>query len=97
LGIDERMVRKLFINGIAVRAGRGRYSLAESVQGYIEYVRKPAPISVEAALSREIAGGELQKLAAQHPRDWRRARRSGKHGDDLTSTQNCAVDTDEPV
>jgi len=60
LGIDERMVRKLFINGIVVRAGRGRYALAESVQGYIEYVRKPAPISVEAALSREIAAGSFK-------------------------------------
>jgi terminase small subunit / prophage DNA-packing protein len=42
LGVSEREVRNLAKAGIAVRAGRGRYRLQESVRHAFEHIRRTA-------------------------------------------------------
>lgn len=40
LGITERWVRELETQGFIVKVGYGKYDLAESIQGYVRYVRE---------------------------------------------------------
>lgn len=42
LGVSARMVLNLFERGIVLKAGRGRYSVAESVKNYCEHLRATA-------------------------------------------------------
>jgi hypothetical protein len=51
-GVDERTVRKLVANRIAVRVGRGRCDLAASARNYADRARRRAPIPFD-----EIFGG----------------------------------------
>jgi terminase small subunit / prophage DNA-packing protein len=74
-GVSSRTVQNLAGRGIAVRAGRGRYRLAESIQAYCAHLREVAAgrggedgvfelTAERARLAKEQADGHALKNAA---------------------------------
>ncbi len=64
----DRWLREMADRGYIVRAGRGRYDLAKSVQGYVRFVRETEVKAVQdAATSREAFEAErARKLKMQN-------------------------------
>lgn len=60
LGITERWVRHLETQGFIVKASYGKYDLAESIQGYVRYVRESEVDGADtpASTSREMFEAE---------------------------------------
>jgi hypothetical protein len=55
--VNERTVRKLADKGVLIRCEPGKYALCQSVQGYVEHVRRPPPISWDMALLKDFDAG----------------------------------------
>jgi phage terminase Nu1 subunit (DNA packaging protein) len=66
LGLTVRHVQRLAQEGVIVRAGRGRYDLAASVQGYVEWLRRGADDDINPPKERALlhrAQRERQEIA----------------------------------
>lgn len=65
LGLDDRRVQQLADEGVVTRTERGRYALAESVSGYVAFLRKQVPNSGKPEESFRIEQARLVRAKAE--------------------------------